>query len=234
MGGKRRGMWRHNNMSIYPSEPSLPPDHTAAAPLSQFPSRPQVQEHNHLWDLPFLPAWAQTWGMKDDVQKGSRGEKKWQLWFWCGLWHLCYLSAAAKVQLLQWLSESAFLIRLYLTFCQGHAGLGTGGFVRCSIRLIMINTHLLNTWATQGQARGLLWLPLFHTVRVASCFKKQSCIVLFTFLNSCVAAPSPSSYLCLPLWKENREPVLYRSYRNGIIGFSSDIWSHPNHRIKDK
>lgn len=50
-----------------------PLDHTASAMLSQFPTCPQMQGHNLRWHLPFFPACAQTWGMKDD-QKGSGEE----------------------------------------------------------------------------------------------------------------------------------------------------------------
>lgn len=74
-GKKRRGKQRHNNMTIFTFlSHHYPLDHTGSATLSQLPACPQMQAHNLLWDLPFHPACAQTWGMKDDAQKSFRGE----------------------------------------------------------------------------------------------------------------------------------------------------------------
>lgn len=135
--------------------------------------------------------------MKEVVQKGLNPGTEMAMvilmWFVASLLPFSSCQGAASPVITRFC-----LIRLYLTASQGHQGLGMGAFVRCSLQLIMINTHLLNTGVTQGQARGLFWLPLSHNTRVASRFKKESCIVLFTFLNTCIAATSPFSYFSLP------------------------------------
>lgn len=197
------------NMTIYPSEPSLPARPHCfchAVPVHCSPTNAGAQPSLRSSLFPYLRTGLRNQRWCSKRLQGRKVVILILMWFVTSLLPFSSCQGATSPVI-----TGVFLIRLNITACQGHTGLGMGGSACCCIHLIMINTHLLNTWAIQGQAKGGLWLPLFHTIAVTSCFKKQSCIVSPTFLNTCVAAPTPSSYLCLPFWNQNCEPVIYKS-----------------------
>ena len=141
-------------MNLYPPEPSLssrPSCFCPAAPALCSPINEGAQPALRSF-LPPALAWNRK--IKDFVQKGLNPGTEMAMvilmWFVTSLLPFSSCQGAASPVITRFC-----LIRLYLTASQGHQGLGMGVFVCCSLHLIMINTHLLNTGVTQGQARGL-------------------------------------------------------------------------------
>lgn len=150
-------------MNLYPSEPSLSSRQFCSCPAAPALCSPTNEGAQHALRSFLPPASAWNWRMKEVVQKwlnpGTEMAMVILMWFVASLLPFSSCQGAASPVITRFC-----LIRLYLTASQGHQGLGMGAFVRCSLQLIMINTHLLNTGVTQGQARGLFWLPLSHNM----------------------------------------------------------------------